>query len=118
MFAPLPIRQRWLHTCYQYGTLVFVKARGEIINGPVLRVFRQKLLKTTTAQAAALIGVSHGLWSQWELGGRGISDVNLSLLVDLFGLESPAPLLASTAHEAEVEAERQRARRTKAGAAA
>ena len=118
MFAVLPMVYECLINRYQSCIVVLVKARGEIINGPVLRVFRKKLLKKTTAESAALIGVSHGLWSQWELGGRGISDVNLSLLVSLFELESPAPLLVSTAHEAEVEAERQRVRRTKSGAAA
>lgn len=99
-------------------TLSLVKARGHVINGPVLRICRERLLgdkvagKPSITKAASLIDVTPQLWSQWELGGRGISAEKLELLVDLFDLDSPAPLLASTASAVEAEAERQRVRRT------
>lgn len=87
------------------------KPRGHTINGPVLRCLRLKVLNASIAEAAPRIGKTPSMWSKWELGGRRISDENLELLVDLFDLESTAPLLASTAFEAEAEAERQRERR-------
>ena len=94
-------------------TLGFVsKPRGQTINGPVLRVLREKVLKIDITKAAALIDVSPAIWSKWELGGRRISDESLERLVDVFQLDGPAPLLASTAFDAELEAERQRVRRT------
>lgn len=100
-----------------------MKQRGHTVNGPVLRFCRERLLadrlggKPTIAKASALIDVTPALWSQWELGGRRISNEKLALLVDLFDLSEPAPLLASTAIAAEAEAERQRVRRTVGSAA-
>lgn len=100
-----------------------VKQRGATINGPVLRVCRLRLLgdkldgKPTIARVAGLIDVTPQLWSQWENGGRGISDEKLDLLVDLFDFDGPEPLLASTADEVHETLNRQRARRNKAVAA-
>lgn len=93
-----------------------MKQRGATINGPVLRLMRERLLpvegRPTIAKAARLIDVTPQVWSQWELGGRRISPDSLARLADLFGLDDPSPLLASAALEAEAEAERQRIRRT------
>jgi hypothetical protein len=97
--------------------VLVMKERGRIVNGQVLRLCRERLLgetiegKPSIVKAAKLIGVTPQLWSLWELGGRGISEDNLSLLVDLFRLPGPQVLLASTAQDAETEAERQRTRR-------
>lgn len=98
-----------------------MKQRGHTINGSVLRLCRTRLLgvdaKPTIDRAARMIDVTPALWSQWELGGRRISDEKLEMLVDMFGLESADPLLASSAFAAEAEAERQRQRRNKPVAA-
>lgn len=95
-----------------------MKQRGHTINGPVLALCRKHLLDgATIAKAAKSIDVTPALWSQWEGGGRRISDEKLALVVDLLGLESAAPILASTALAAEEEAERQRNRRNKPVAA-
>lgn len=93
-----------------------MKQQGHTLNGPVVRAFRTHLLKSTIADAAAKIDVSHGLWSQWENGGRAISTARLESLTELFGLDSSAPLLAETAAESIREVERQRARRNKGAA--
>ena len=93
------------------------KQRGQTINGAVLRLCREKLLKANIATASKRLGVTASVWSKWELGGRRISDENLELLVDLFGLDDATPLLAQTAFAAEEEAERNRLRRTTGAAA-
>ncbi len=93
------------------------KAQGLTINGAVLQMCRTRILETTVADAAKRAGVDPSLWSKWELGARRISPENLELVTDLIGLDDPAPLLASTALEAEAEAERRRIRRNKPVAA-
>ena len=93
-----------------------MKPRGHTINGPVLRLCRDRILRCSASHAAALIDVTPQVWSAWELGSRRISTDNLIKLVDLFSLDSAEPLLTVTAIAAEAEAERQRLRRTKAAA--
>lgn len=95
-----------------------MKPQGQPINGPVLRAFRTRMLQLSVTEAASRIDVSHGLWSQWENGGRGISPQKLESLRLLFGLEDARPLLAQTAEDSIKELERQRQRRNKQGAAA
>lgn len=94
-----------------------MKEQGQAINGPVLRAFRTRVLGLSVNEAASRIDVSHGLWSQWENGGRGISAAKLESLRLLFGLEDARPLLAQTAEDSIKELERQRQRRNKPAAA-
>ena len=94
-----------------------MKQRGIALNGPVVRHCRT-ILGLSVKHCAEHMGVDGPAWSQWESGKRNLDEKRLATMAEVLRVTDERILRADLLTEVTAEAERNRLRRTKSGAAA